>query len=416
MASVMAFPIASRAVAKQVVIKVWDWQVQDNYMNALEKILSMFEAKYPNVRIKRKVIVLGEYEKQIKVAFVGGEAPDLFQVHHGAQLEAYYKSGLLHDFLNDWKADAEWQAELNLESHLECFLEGKAVTFPALDMWIHAIYYYKDILARYGLDRPETVDDLINMVPILAKDNIWVMSTGFGPNTIVWLPTSMWIEFAIQHSTVDLLPKLEKGEISWEDPIVKEALATIKKMKDSDVFPKDVNSAEYYPTTVTRFQNKKAWSLWIAGDWILGSMNEEDVKNNNIGVMPLPKISADSKLGYGRAAGVMYGMQPGNPSKEIVIDLLKFFGSREAVKVLVNNNIHPTSKLALGIPIKNNLMRGVIEEAVNPDYWFTPLMIARNPEISRRQVEDLGKLFLGMMTVDEVVEDLDQLTKEVLGQ
>jgi len=126
-------------------------------------------------------------------------------------------------------------------------------------------------------------------------------------------------------------------------------------------------------------------------------MNKEDVKNNNIGVMPLPKMRADSKLGYARAAGILYGMQPDNPKKETVIDLLKFFSSPEAVKILVDNDIHPSSKVAMKIPIKNNLMKG-------------------NPEISRRQIDDLGKLFLGMMTIDEVVEDLDKFTKEVLAR
>ena len=404
------------AVAKEVVIKVWDWQVMENYMSALGKILHMYEEKHPNVRIERKAIPSGEFQKQIKAAFAGEEAPDLFQVQHGTETEAYYKAGILYDFYKDWKADPEWQGLIDLESHPECFIEDKAVTFPAVDLWIHAVYYYKDMLTKYGLTKPETINDLINMVPVLTEEGLIVMSTAFGPNSIVWIPNCMWSEFMMQNSTTNVLTKLEKGELSWKDPVVKEALATIKKMKDTGVFPKDVNSAEYFPDVLTRFQNKKAWSFYIAGDWTIGSMNKEDVKNNNIGVMPLPKMRADSKLGYARAAGILYGMQPDNPKKETVIDLLKFFSSPEAVKVIVDNDIHPSSKVAMKIPIKNNLMKEVIKESENPNYWYSPWVIPRNPEISRRQIDDLGKLFLGMMTIDEVVEDLDKFTKEVLAR
>ena len=61
-------------------------------------------------------------------------------------------------------------------------------------------------------------------------------------------------------------------------------------------------------------------------------------------------------------------------------------------------------------------MKKVIKESENPNYWYSPWVIPRNPEISRRQIDDLGKLFLGMMTIDEVVEDLDKFTKEVLAR
>jgi len=406
------------AVAKEITIRVWDWQVMENYMAALGKILDMYEKNHPNVSIRRRAIPSGEFQKQIKTALAGGEAPDLFQVQTGTELAAYDRAGILYDFYKDWKADPEWKARVDVESdaYRQAFIKGKLSVFPAVDVWIHAIYYYKNMLKKYGLDKPETIDDLVDMVPILAKDNLMVMSTAFGPNSITWIPGAMWSELMMQNSPTDVITKLEKGELSWKEPAVKEALATIKKMKDKGVFPKDVNSAEYFPDVLERFQNKKAWSFYIAGDWTIGSMNEEDVKNNNIGVMPFPKMRADSNLGYGKSCAIMYGMQPDNPNKTVVIDLLKFLSSREAVEVLMDNDIHPISKLALEIPIKNNLMKEVVKESEKPEYWYSPWIRPRNPEISKREIDDLGKLFLGMMTVNDVVEDLDQYTKKVLGQ
>lgn len=405
-------------VAEPVTIKVWDWQVMENYMAALDKILEIYEEEHPNVTIERKAIASGELEKQLKAALAGEEAPDLFQVQHGVQTNAYYEAGILYDFYNDWKSDPEWKELLEVENPAfgDCFVEGELVAFPVPDQWIHAIYYYKDMLSEYGLEKPETIKDLIAMAPVLKENDIIPMSIAFGPNSIVWIPNCMWNELMMQFYGGDVILRLQSGELSWEDPIVKECLAAIKDMKDEGVFPEDVNSAEYFPDVITRFQNKEAWSFYIAGDWTIGSMNEEDVTNDNIGVMPIPKLSSDSESGYAAAAGIMYGMQPDNPNKDIIIDILKFFSSVEAAEILMENDIHPTSKLAGEVKTENKLMIEVIKESTNPDYFYSPYCIASDPEIGNRVVENLGKLFTGIMTVDEVCADLEQFTQEQLSE
>jgi raffinose/stachyose/melibiose transport system substrate-binding protein len=404
------------AAEKKVTIKIWDWQVMENYMAAYDAILGMYMEAHPNVTIERKVIASGEYEKQFKAALAGGEAPDLFQVQHGVQTNAYYDAGILDDFLPDWKADPEWQKMINVNDPAwsDCFIEGKMVVFPGPDQWIHAIYYYKDMLKKYGLKKPETVDDLIAAAKVLRKNNIIPMSIAFGPNSIVWIPNCMWNELMMQFYGGDVILRLQSGKLSWQDPMVKECLKAIKKMKDGGVFPDDVNSAEYFPDVLTRFQNKQAWSFYIAGDWTIGSMNKEDVKNNNIGVMPMPKVKPNAKVGYGAAAGVLYGMQPDNPNKKAVNDVIKFLFSKEAAKVWIANDIHPSSLLAKDLTMDNNLMKEVIKESTNPAYFYTPYVIASDPEVGRRQVENLGKLFTGLMTADQVCADLDQFTKEQL--
>ncbi|MCL5986563.1 MAG: extracellular solute-binding protein, partial [Actinobacteria bacterium] len=404
--------------AEKVTIRWWDWQVMENYMAAMDKIIKMYEEAHPNVTIERKAIPAGEFEKQLKAALAGGEAPDLFGVQHGAQTTAYYEAGILYDWYPDWKADLEWQKQVDLESPIfsDIFIDGKAVIMPTLDLWIHAIYYYKDMLEKYGLEKPETVDDWVKIAPVLAKENIIPMSIAFGPNSIVWTPNCMWAEFMMQYLGGDVITKLETGKLSWKDPIVKEGLLAMKKMQDGGVFPKDVMSAEYFPDVLTRFQNKEAWSFYIAGDWTIGSMNKEDVKNDNIGVMPLPKIAPDAKSGYAQANGVSQGMEPDNPNKEVIKDILKFFSSKEAAAVLIENDIHPISKLASELPIENNLMKEVIKESTNPDYFYSPYVLAMDPEIGTRIVENLGKFFLGTMTADQVVEDLEQFTKEQLSK
>ncbi|MCK5094166.1 MAG: extracellular solute-binding protein [Spirochaetes bacterium] len=401
-----------------VSIKIWDWQVMENYMAAYDEVLGMYESSHPNVTIERKAIASGEYEKQFKAALAGGEAPDLFQTQHGMQTVAYYEAGILHDFYPDWKADPEWQKliDVNDAPWGDCWVEGEFVAFPVPDQWIHAIYYYKDMLDEYGLEKPETIDDWIAMSEVLKDNGIIPLSIAFGPNSIVWIANSMWNELMMQFLGGDVILKLQSGKISWEDPNVIMTLQKIKEMQDGGVFPVDVNSAEYFPDVLTRFQNKEAWSFYVAGDWTIGSMNPEDVKNNNIGVMPFPKVRANSKTGYGAAAGVLYGMQPDNPNKEIVIDIIKFMLSKEAAGVWIKHDIHATSKLAGDIKIENNLMNEVIKESTNPNYFYTPYIISSHPEIGRRQVDNLGKLFTGMMTAEEACADLEQFTKEQLGK
>jgi len=401
-----------------VTIKVWDWQVMENYMAAYDEMFKLYMEQNPNVTIERKAVASGEFEKQLKAALSGNEAPDLFQVQHGPQVTAYFESGSLYDFTADYNSDSEWQAaiDMNNPAYGDCFLDGKLVVLPVFDQWIHAIYYYKDMLDTNSITKPETVDDYVAIAKKLKSANIIPMMTAFGPNSITWIPNCMWAELMMQSYGGNVITDLETGKLSWNDVGVVDALKGIKKMFDAGVFPKDVNSAEYFPDVLTRFQNKEAFSFYIAGDWTIGSMNKEDVANDNIGVMSIPSLKAGNDKGYAAAAGVLYGMLPDNPNKEVVIDLIKFFSSKEAAAILVKNDIHPTSKLATELEIENNLMKAVIQESTNTDYFYSPYCLASNPDISTRVVENLGKLFNRLMTEEEACADLDTFTQEVLSK
>jgi len=410
--------ISESTVGEKITIKVWDWQVMENYMAAYTKIFEMFMAANPNVTIERKAIASGEFEKQLKAALSGKEAPDLFQVQLGPQVDAYNKAGIVYDWLPDWKADKEWQDLLSYDNpKIQGYVtEGKMVATPCVDQWVHAIYYYKDMLDKYGIEKPETVADYILIASSLNSQKVIPMMTAFGPNSIVWIPNCMWAEFMMQKKGGNVLNDLVTGKMSWEDPVVVESLQAIKDLQKNGVFPKDVNSAEYFPDVLTRFQNKEAFSFYIAGDWTIGSMNAADIENDNIGVMPLPKVWDDSQVGYGASAAIAYGMLPENQNKETIKKLIKFMLSKEAAEVWADNKIHPLSKKAIEVEIKDNLLKTVINEGENPDYWYSPFMLSSNAEIGTRIVENMGKVFLDLMTAQEACTDLQKYTQEVLNK
>jgi ABC-type glycerol-3-phosphate transport system substrate-binding protein len=407
---------APKGESEKITIKIWDWQVMENYMEAFDTILSSYMESHPNVTVQRTAIASGEFEKQFKAALAGGEAPDMFQVQLGIQVSAYYDAGILHDFYPDFKADKDWQKLVNYkEGHFGGYWIGeKLVVVPSVDQWVHAIYYYKDMLEKFGIKKPDTVDDLIKAAHTLKKNGIIPMSIAFGPNSIVWIPNCAVHELMMQYYGGDVLDKLETGKLSWEDPKIKACFHAMKKMQDNGVYPEDVNSAEYFPDVLTRYQNKQAFCFFPAGDWTIGSMNAEDVKNNNIGVMPWPLVEKGLRRGYGASAAIAYGMRPDNKNKDAVIDVIKHILSDKSTAVLLENGIHPISKTATTLPVTNTLMKEVLRESTKPDYFYSPFMLNRNPEIGRREIDNLGKLFTGMMSVDEVCADLEQFTKDQL--
>jgi ABC-type glycerol-3-phosphate transport system substrate-binding protein len=414
----LAAAVAYGAPGAKVTLKVWDWQVMGNYMTAYQKIFDLYMHAHPNVEIQRTTVASGEFEKQFKAALAGDEAPDMFQVQLGIQVSAYYEAGILDNFMPDFLADSEWQKYVNYrEGQFGGYFVGdKLVALPAVDQWIHAIYYYKDKLSRFGLNAPRTISDFISMSAKLNANKVIPMSIAFGPNSIVWIPNSAAHELIMQYYGSDALSRLENGKLSWQDPKVKACFQALKDLQNNKVFPKDVNSAEYFPDVLTRFQNKEAWSFFPAGDWTIGSMNKDDVNNDNLAVMPWPVVTKDAKPGYGASAAIAYGVKPGNPNRSAIIDLVKFMLSEEPTKVLIEQGIHPISRTALKLPVSNKLMKAVLQESSKSGYWYSPFMINSNPELGRREIDDLGKLFANMMTVDQMTQDLDTYTQEVLAK
>ena len=96
--------------AKQITITMWDQFTTGGAGGtaagpAFVKILSMFQAENPHVKLERTVFGPMEIRDQMRLALAADKAPDLFYTWpEGGVVAGYAADGLLYDMTEDAKA------------------------------------------------------------------------------------------------------------------------------------------------------------------------------------------------------------------------------------------------------------------------------------------------------------------------
>lgn len=401
---------AAPAEKRKVDMEVWDWQPGENYMDAMDEIIVLFKEKHPELELNITHTVIGgeEYWVSLKSALIAGEQPEIYGVI-GGQVGKEYEDYMLDltDIINN---DPEWMEQA--EGFIDCpdlQFDGKIVSV-AIDKWTAGIYYYKDMLEKYNLAVPETTDDLISMVPILAEDDIKVLSSGLKDTWILeYLYNNLVQQMAAGDE--DLIHKVETGEISWTDPVFLLAMETYKELYDAGVWREDEISLGYFAEGIQNFTDKKAWGFWIGADWYAGAMNEEDLNNSNIGLIPVPLMDKEGTPTFLYSTGQPYGtdMNVDPEIKDVVLDFLKFLSSPEAAQIFLNNDIRPAGKAPEDAVIKNSITKEAIEKSLTTRQWWPRMSDSDQAEALH---DAIYNVLLGSQTPEEALSDVDEIAEQ----
>ncbi|MCL5986710.1 MAG: extracellular solute-binding protein [Actinobacteria bacterium] len=396
-------------------LTLWDWQNAENYLKAIGDILDLYKKNHPelNIEFEHKGLAYDEYTQQIKTALTGGTAPDIFEVYPGAELIEMAKSGTLVNINANVMGDEEWKKWLGPSVDLpENKYNGELYQVP-VDVFAEAIYYYKDFGSKYGLTEPKTLEDLISMVPLLAKDNKVVLISGLADQWLLYEPFYCYIQQ--QTGGKNLIQDVLDGKASWTDPIFANAINAIKKMYDAGIWKKDVLSLNYNSDAIGQFLGKEGWGFWEAGDWYIGTMNKEDLDSDNIGIMPFPVINENAKPIYLVGTGLSYAVGANAPNKEVAIDVIKFFSSPEASQIFISNLIHPAGSVE-GAKSDIPLFQKGLEIYASSDVLKGSPYINPDADLTKAIGDGITNILLGKETTDGLLKQLDEMTKEKIGE
>src|SRR3954469_15286273 len=82
--------------AGDVTLTVWDQEVRGGQKKQIQQLNAAFQAKYPNVKIKRVAKSFDDLNTTLKLAVSGSKAPDVVEANQGRQVMGQLvKGGLL---------------------------------------------------------------------------------------------------------------------------------------------------------------------------------------------------------------------------------------------------------------------------------------------------------------------------------
>ena len=318
---VLLFVFSFSAMAQDEEVEIFSWWTGGGEEEGLNALIELFNEEYPDVEVINATVAGGagsNAKAVLKTRMVGGNPPDSFQVHGGAELiDTYVETGMMEPItglLEEWGVKDKFNKQiLEMSSY-----EGEYYSIPVNVHRSNAMFYNKEVLAENDVEPPT---DLASFKDALAKlDEAGVVPLALG-DTNKWPAGQIFETLLVATLGPEGYNGLWNGETAADDPAVREALV---HFKDIMQYVNEDHSALTWQDATQLMQEGEA-GFNIMGDWAEGYLKQLDwTPGEEFGWMPVPGTEGSFVV-----VTDTFGLPKGAPNPENAKKWLKIIASKE---------------------------------------------------------------------------------------
>ncbi|MGH3367112.1 MAG: extracellular solute-binding protein [Nocardioidaceae bacterium] len=313
-------------------LTVWDQEVRSGQDKPLQELNAAFEAKYPNVTIKRVSRSFSDLQKQVRLAISGDDAPDVVQANNArADMGAFVKAGLLRSL--DGYADAYgWDERFSpgirsVASYTEdgtTFGEGNLYGLPLTGELV-GVWYNQAKLDRLGIQPPQTLEEF--EAALQQAKQAGEVPIQFG-NLDQWPGIHEWGFVQNEFVPREDIRSLGFGQpgASWTSEANAEAAQTLTEWVDSGYFTAGFNGLGYDPSWQSFVKGQGVFL--ISGTWLLADL--EAGMGEDLGFM-LPPVGETGELAVTGSTGLPFAITEASRHADPAAAYLDFITSEDAM-------------------------------------------------------------------------------------
>lgn len=288
----------------------------------MREVIADYEASQDDVR----VVLDTSGVDPVSASFVRGNPPDLMMANYNMEVSRFVERCTVSD-LSDLDAASQYNPDLQplLDQYGVC--EGQTSAIP-YSIMAAGIIYNKDIFEEYGLEVPETWDELIEVCEALQAEGITpIYLTGASADN--WTIGQGPFDYAVGGS-IDVLQFFEDLEAEGTDvgadskvSFQKDFAEPVEKMRLlADEYSNQDSLNRSYGDGNTAFANGEA-AMYMQGPWAFSEIAKTD-PDLNLGTFPLPMTNdpADLKVRVNVDLALMIPNEAANP--EAAKEFLEF--------------------------------------------------------------------------------------------
>jgi len=298
---------------------------------------------YFNVNLKLNYYPRPEYMEKFTLALSSGEVKGIAQIFGGSYADDFYNDGATLDVLPFIKDNPNWQ---RLEDGMKnAYMRGdELIAFPSA--WAPGGYFVrsirKDWLDKFGLDVPQTIDELYDAVKMFTEndpdgngkdDTVGMTSAG------VWNMQDIFHSFGVptNHVGAHLITPDPHDGMRFNDGMLKPQIVDCLAWL-ADVYKNGYMDQEIWTNGGSqmreRMQSGYAGSTYYWNSWVFSFENGAKKTDPNAHVVPILGLTSRFaqeyvNLGGAYGAGVPFPLISGtkNPEEQANLFLDIFFGN-----------------------------------------------------------------------------------------
>lgn len=254
------------AKEKNKEVEIFSWWTGAGEEAGLNALIKLFEEKNPDIKVNNAAVAGGagtNAKATLATRMQGDDPPDTFQVHGGSELnDSWVAAGKMQP-LNDLYKKQGWMDKFPEELIDMVSKDGKIYSVPVNIHRGNVLWYNKKVFDEHGIEPPKTFDDFFKAADKLKKKGITPLALG---DKEAWGATHLLETVLLGELGPEGYEKLWTGKLSFEDPQVKKALETYKKMLS---YTNKDHAARNWQDAAQMVAKGEA-AMHVMGDWAKG--------------------------------------------------------------------------------------------------------------------------------------------------
>ena len=379
----------------------------------VSEAISRFENEHPHIKINFEGMDQTIHrEQKLKSEMVTGQPPDIFFLFGGAEIEPYAEAGRL----------------LNLTPYLE--EQGLMKDFIDLSLWTfdgkvygvplegnaEPLYYNKTLFGELGLEPPQTVEDLFELISRFHEAGIIPFALG---NDQQW-PAAIYVHYLMDRQIgSELIYQIVAGDASFDNPDYLTAMEMFDRMVKEGAFPQQANQLST-EQAVSLFASGRA-AMYLNGNWDISLLKGESAPagfEDEVGVISFPVMNSVDSAALAGGYTVGFGLSSvlEGSRQEAALALLQALYQPDIRQRIVEEAYRipamtgRTDKSRIG-PIYSQ----VIQMTEESSSMFVPYDNVLPPEVKQTFLHVIARIMNQSITPEESLRELDQAMQQYLA-
>jgi raffinose/stachyose/melibiose transport system substrate-binding protein len=332
--------------SSQKVLKVWWYEGPGSaYQIAWDQAITDFKKQHPGVTVQFSLKSFNQMQQNASMILNSSDVPDVMEYNKGdATTGLLSKEGLLTD-LTPEAVKYGWDKLLSPDLQVTARYNAKGVMgagewYGVSDYAEYlTVYYNKNMFAKYDVQVPTTMAQLVAVMSKFVKDGI----TPFANAGDDYLAMQYLYEMELSQSTPQQVQNYERytGPVNFHDAAWTDAANTFQQWVDKGYIAR--NSVGLTSTQAGNDFETGKNPMLMSGNWWAGTF-ESDIKDFTWGTFLWPGNTLD-----GGSGGNLFVVPKNAANKQLAYDFINDTLAPDVQKLLANNGAVPVSASTAGV-------------------------------------------------------------------
>jgi raffinose/stachyose/melibiose transport system substrate-binding protein len=383
------------------------WHIQSTSPGPalLQGAVDRFKAANPGIKVNVSIISNDAYKQKLAVAMASGKLPDIFISWSGGPMYEYAKAGTIIDITSYLNANGGKEKDKYLDAGIaQATYDGKIWGVPVENVAVCAVFYNKEIFAKYGLKVPTTVKELEAIADTLLKNGVKPFSLA---NKTQWTGSMYFMSFATRYGGVTPFIKGVDGSGSFTDPAFIYAGKKIQEWVNKGYFNTGFNGLDEDSGQSRQLLYTGDAAMTIMGSWFISNVLGENPEfAKKLGSFQFPRDEAGTgnpNTVIGTVGDNFYHISSSSKNPDKAYELLTYLLDDQAIKDrTAAGRIPPVKAATLSEPILADLFDKV-KSAPDIQLWYDQSL---SPEVSEVHKITSQEIFGGTLTPEAAAQRL----------